>query len=158
MTQNLAKQFQIPWYKEGLPFNCTQCGKCCTGLPGYVWVSEDEMREMAEFLSLSVSDFKRLYMKRVGQRWALVEKKSQDHSCVFYKEQKCQIYAARPLQCRAYPFWQENLLSEVSWEAVAKECEGINSTTTLIPMDAIDIFLEEQRKQRPKEHFVCASE
>lgn len=157
MNQDLAKQFQIPWYKEGLAFSCTQCGKCCTGLPGYVWVTEHEADAMAKFLQLPISDFRRLYMKRVGQRWTLLEKKSQGHSCVFYKEQKCQVYAARPLQCRAYPFWQENLLSKASWEAAAGECEGINTTAALIPPAVIDGFLEEQLKQDPEVHFVTTS-
>lgn len=154
MNQDLSKQFQIPWYKKGLSFNCTQCGKCCTGLPGYIWVSEDEIEEIAKFLHLPISDIKRLYMKKVGQRWSLVERKSQGHSCVFYHEQKCQVYAARPLQCRAYPFWQENLLSEESWKAAAVECEGIHSTAPLISVDVINDFLEEQRKKGPEEHFI----
>ncbi|MFM7740581.1 MAG: YkgJ family cysteine cluster protein, partial [Planctomycetota bacterium] len=27
-----------PWYKDGLRFQCSQCGDCCTGGAGYVWV------------------------------------------------------------------------------------------------------------------------
>ena len=27
-----------PWYRDGLRFECTRCGHCCTGAPGYVWV------------------------------------------------------------------------------------------------------------------------
>lgn len=150
----LKQQFQIPWYQGGLPFKCTQCGKCCTGESGYVWVSENEIKQMAEFICLSVSDFKRLYMRRIGQRWALVEKKSQNHSCVFYQDQKCKVYAARPLQCRTYPFWQENILTEANWKATAKECEGIHPEAPLIPTESIEKFLEEQRKQGPEEHFV----
>ena len=26
-----------PWYRDGLRFQCTQCGNCCTGDPGVVW-------------------------------------------------------------------------------------------------------------------------
>ena len=32
-----------PWYAEGLRFKCTECGQCCTGAPGYVWVNEEEV-------------------------------------------------------------------------------------------------------------------
>ena len=31
---------QQAWYSEGLRFECTQCGACCSGEPGYVWVDE----------------------------------------------------------------------------------------------------------------------
>ena len=37
-----------PWYHEGLRFECTGCGDCCTGAPGYVWLTEEEIRALAE--------------------------------------------------------------------------------------------------------------
>lgn len=158
MNQDLEKQFTFPWYRGGLPFSCTQCGKCCTGSPGYVWISDEEIAQMAEFLKLTIADFKRLYARRVGQRFALVERKSKNHSCVFYENQKCQVYAARPLQCRAYPFWQENLLSESNWKQTAEECEGIHADAPLISYETIEKLLTEQRKQGPEEHFVASDE
>lgn len=33
----------LPWYAPGLSFTCTQCGNCCTGEPGVVWVSDEEI-------------------------------------------------------------------------------------------------------------------
>ena len=27
------------WYHLGLRFQCTGCGDCCTGAPGYVWIN-----------------------------------------------------------------------------------------------------------------------
>ena len=37
-----------PWYQDGLKFNCTQCGDCCTGAPGFVWVNQAEIEAMAK--------------------------------------------------------------------------------------------------------------
>jgi hypothetical protein len=147
-------QFAFPWYKKGLNFACTQCGKCCTGAPGYVWVTELEILGMAEFLKISVPDFKKFYTKRLGQKYLLVERKSQGHSCVFYKDNRCQVYAARPLQCRAYPFWKENIHSEESWKQTAHECEGIHDEAPLVPFEAIEKWIQDQRTQNPDEHFV----
>ncbi len=158
MSQDLEKRFAFPWYQQGLRFSCTQCGKCCTGEPGFVWITEEEIVHMAQFSGLSIAVFKRLYVRRVGQQYALVEKKSQNHSCVFYQNQKCQVYAVRPLQCRTYPFWQENLLSKQSWEQTAQECEGIRSEASLVDLENIEHLLEEQRKQGPEEHFVVSTE
>jgi uncharacterized protein len=39
-----------PWFKDGLHFTCTQCGKCCGGKPGYVWVNDEEIAAIAAFL------------------------------------------------------------------------------------------------------------
>ena len=44
------------WYADGLHFTCQQCGRCCTGEPGYVWVSRAELRLIARFLKISEVD------------------------------------------------------------------------------------------------------
>ena len=36
-----------PWYQDGLHFSCTRCGHCCTGEPGYVWVTDEELAAIA---------------------------------------------------------------------------------------------------------------
>ena len=46
------------WYADGLHFSCQQCGGCCTGEPGYVWVSRDELGLIAEFLKISEADLR----------------------------------------------------------------------------------------------------
>lgn len=133
------------WYQEGLKFKCTECGKCCTGAPGYVWVSEKEMEEMAAFLNLTLKDFMRIYVRRVGQRYSLNES-SKTFDCVFLKEKKCQVYGARPLQCRTYPWWPDNLRTPASWKETAQTCEGINEDAPLVSFEMI----EENRKKHER--------
>ena len=41
-----------PWYAEGLRFECTQCGNCCSGGPGAVWFTSEEAGGMARALGL----------------------------------------------------------------------------------------------------------
>jgi uncharacterized protein len=134
----------LPWYKDGLGFQCTQCGKCCTGQPGYIWVDEGEMAAMAKILGITVDLFKRRYTRQRDNRYALTEKKSQNqfltqdgYDCVFLKDKKCQVYQSRPSQCRTYPWWKENLNSEESWKLAAKECEGINDQSPVVPFEQI---------------------
>lgn len=38
----------------------------------------------------------------------------------------CGAYAARPRQCRGYPFWPELIRSERAWRREAAFCPGIN--------------------------------
>lgn len=127
----------LPWYKNGLNFKCTECGKCCTGSPGYVWVSEDEMMAMAAALNVSLDLFKRKYIRQSDNRYALIEKKSQHFDCIFLKDRKCLVYQARPIQCRTFPWWKENLGSEESWKKASESCEGINEQAPLIPYSEI---------------------
>jgi len=134
----------LPWYKDGLRFKCTECGKCCTGPTGFVWLMEQEMANMAAFLSISVDLFKRKYTRLREGRYALTEIKAQNHACVFLKDKKCSVYPVRPQQCRTYPWWKENLNSKESWEEAAKTCEGINDLAPLVPYEKIIEQLSER--------------
>lgn len=117
----------LPWYKEGLKFSCTGCGKCCTGPSGFVFVTEEEMQGMANELQISLDLFKRKYTRKRNNQYALTERKNGDeYACVFLKDKKCLVYQNRPLQCRTYPFWPENIHTPEAWALTALECEGIH--------------------------------
>jgi Fe-S-cluster containining protein len=128
----------VPWYADGLSFACTGCGGCCTGAPGYTWVSSEEIAAIAAYLKLSVAEFSRRYLRRVGGRYSLTELRPH-YDCVFLEDRKrCKIYPVRPTQCRTFPFWPENLQSPESWEEAAKRCEGIHPDAPRVPREEID--------------------
>ena len=116
---------KLPGFHKGLRFNCTQCGKCCTGSPGYVWIDADELAAMAKFLKITEEEFARKYTRRIGGRLALLEDRK-NFDCVFLQEKRCQVYGARPKQCRTFPWWPENVASEKAWKEAAGRCEGID--------------------------------
>jgi Fe-S-cluster containining protein len=124
------------WYAEGLRFDCTSCGRCCTGSLGYVWVDEPEIRGLAASLGMEVDLFGSRFLRRVGLRYALLESPVSG-DCVFLDGTACEVYAARPRQCRSYPFWDHNLRSEEAWSAAAKDCEGIRPDARLVSADEI---------------------
>ena len=113
-----------PWYKNGLQFQCSQCGDCCTGAPGYVWVNGEEIRALAELVKLDLEAFEEKYVRKVGIRKSLVE--FPNGSCVFFNDatRKCTVYDARPRQCRTWPFWDSNLNSPESWQHTCEVCPG----------------------------------
>ena len=118
-------QEKSPWYAGGLRFECTQCGNCCTGAPGFVWVNQPEIRELAAAVGETDLDrFEREYVRQVGARKSLKEFANGD--CVFFDNQKrtCKVYAARPRQCRTWPFWDSNLQSPAHWEHTCRVCPG----------------------------------
>lgn len=125
------------WYSNGLRFQCTGCGKCCGGYPGYVWVSHEEMEKISSFLKISLQEFSRKYIRRVGNRYSLIERKH-NYECIFLHQKKCSIYEARPIQCKTYPFWPQNLNSKENWEAEAKTCEGISEAAPVVAFEKIE--------------------
>lgn len=116
-----------PWYEEGLRFKCTGCGECCTGSPGYVWVSPTEADAIAKRLGIPVEEFIKKYTRRVGDRLSLTERlRNKKYDCVFLEGKRCSIYEDRPTQCRTYPWWSENVENPESWLEEGIRCEGIN--------------------------------
>jgi Fe-S-cluster containining protein len=132
----------MSWYKEGLRFGCTECGKCCSGSPGYVWLDDDEIVALAKRLCLSVEEFIKRYTRKVGRRYSLLEKGSQ-YDCIFLLDKRCQVYEERPKQCRSFPWWKENIESEKSWEETKGRCEGIDHPNApLFPAALIDTLID----------------
>jgi uncharacterized protein len=144
------KNSSLPWYKDGLRFQCTECGKCCSGGPGYVWVTEQEIEAIAKLLNLPLDKFKKTYVRQRDNRYALIEKKSinYEYDCIFLKDKKCTIYQARPKQCRTFPWWRENLNSRESWNLASQGCEGINDQAPIVPFEKIEeqLLLNESKR------------
>ena len=113
-----------PWFQNGLRFQCTQCGNCCTGAPGYVWVNAEEIAALANLLELSVDEFEGKYVRKIGSRKSLVEFENGD--CVFFdsKTRKCKVYEFRPRQCRTWPFWDSNISTPEAWKETCRVCPG----------------------------------
>lgn len=113
-----------PWYKDGLKFTCSGCGDCCTGAPGYVWVNKQETQAIADFLKMDFEEFREMYARKIGIRYSLKEFPNGD--CVFFDNEKrtCNVYEARPRQCKTWPFWDSNLKTKEDWEQTCEECPG----------------------------------
>ena len=126
------------WYAEkGLAFECTGCGDCCTGAPGYVWVRDEEIDRLADWLTLDRAAFVRRFVRKVGARRSLVEFANGD--CVFFDtdSRRCRVYPVRPEQCRTWPFWDSNLKTPAAWEATCRSCPGAGNGQ-LVPLEEIE--------------------
>ena len=79
---------------------------------------------MAPLVNLSVEEFQDQYTRKVGIRRSLKEFGNGD--CVLFdnESRKCEVYAARPRQCRTWPFWESNLRTPEDWERTCDECPG----------------------------------
>ena len=134
-----------PWYAEGLRFECTCCGNCCTGPEGAVWFSVQEGRAMAKHLKLSYEDFLARHSRVIEGHRSLNEHETvHGFDCEFLDRTTepgkafCSIYEVRPLQCRTWPFWTEVTRSKASWDRMRKEtpCPGMGNGP-LITVDEI---------------------
>jgi len=150
-----------PWYSDGLKFTCTQCGNCCTGGPGFVWISDEEVERLAEFLKLTVRETRARYCRKIGRRWSLNEHRTHEgnYDCAFltpiadagvkrkelsaseaipHKRRGCSIYPVRPLQCRTWPFWHSNLEDRELWKMAGKKCPGLDRGSRFFNREQIE--------------------
>ena len=139
-----SSEVAAPWFAQGLRFTCRQCGNCCSGDRGYVWVRGREIAKLVEILGISRKELIENYCRKVGQRLALKEVRNPRHGgfdCVFLKEvpealpsdgsvvhakRICTVYEARPLQCRTWPFWEGNLINPKAWARASRKCMGMD--------------------------------
>jgi Fe-S-cluster containining protein len=113
-----------PWYRDGLNFTCSQCGDCCTGAPGVVWVTDEELQRIAEHLDKPIGEIRLFHTRIVRGRVSLTEYENGD--CTFFdpKTRHCRVYQSRPVQCRTWPFWDSHLESPQAWQRVCEVCPG----------------------------------
>ena len=110
------------FFDQGICFQCQQCGRCCVGEPGTIYVTADEVERLADHFRLSVADFTSRYLYPFKDSHSIRED-DRGH-CVFF-DNGCTIYPLRPGQCRTFPFWFSNLRSESRWREIEKACPGI---------------------------------
>ncbi|ACM92417.1 protein of unknown function [Nautilia profundicola AmH] len=114
--------------KEGFSYKfnpeaCKDCeGNCCIGESGYIWVTPQDIKNIAAFLNIDEELFKSTFLIKVGYKYSLKEKPYKNgYACIFF-ENGCKIYPVRPNQCRTFPFWD---YYKDKIEELKKECPGI---------------------------------
>ncbi len=114
-----GKQF----YRNGVRFECQGEGRCCVsrGDYGYVYLSFRDRRRLAAHFGISTAEFTARY---VDLEDGMHQLKYRDKDCPFLKDNRCAVYEARPWQCRTWPFWPENMDSDVWEKEVASWCPG----------------------------------
>ncbi len=137
MTDLPDNSSEGPWYSDGLKFECTQCGNCCTGAPGAVWVTEEELQEITDCLGKSIGEVRLMYTRIVRGKTSLREYANGD--CVFFDgaSRGCTIYEARPIQCRTWPFWKSNIATPRDWQETQRECPGAGQGN-FVPLEEIE--------------------
>lgn len=77
--------------------DCTSCAYCCKNITPII--SEADIKRIAKYLKISVSNAKKLWVKRDRDMGMIFKSRP----CPFLESKKCSIYPARPNDCRSYP-------------------------------------------------------
>jgi Fe-S-cluster containining protein len=84
--------YENVWWKDGLTFGCTGCGRCCQN-EGEVWFDTDEVYDLCELLNMSHEQVLDRYAESIITGWVKVKSKdASDTACVFLgKNNNCII-------------------------------------------------------------------
>jgi Fe-S-cluster containining protein len=104
-------------------FECQPgCTACCEQ-KGFVYITEDDLNNIARFLGMTPEAFERRFVYRTRNLRRLRVPK--DSQCFFLNSSGCSIHAVKPVQCRAFPFWPELVEDRKEWHKTASYCPGI---------------------------------
>ncbi|WP_022670643.1 YkgJ family cysteine cluster protein [Hippea alviniae] len=104
---------------------CKTCkALCCIG-EGYVFLTNEDIERISEFLGLKREDFLKTYTRKVFGKIALIDLVIKgEKRCVFLDDNyRCEIYPVRPKQCESFPFWEK--FKELSLNKLKKLCPAI---------------------------------
>ena len=129
-----------PFYAKGLNFSCIRCSACCRYESGYVFLSQKDASRLEGALNINHQDFIKSYCRWIpsGGSKKLSLKETPQYDCIFWSADAaegggCSVYQDRPLQCRAFPFWQSIMTSPGAWKTASKDCPGINQGALVSP-------------------------
>jgi Fe-S-cluster containining protein len=137
---------ELPFYDRGLRFSCARCSECCRIDPGFVFLRKNDVERLVSAVKMRYTEFIKRYCRwapNADGREQLSLKEKANYDCIFWSN-GCALYEARPLQCRAYPFWPSMLASREAWEAVS--CAGMGRGT-LYSREEIEVLLARQRAE-----------
>jgi Fe-S-cluster containining protein len=104
-------------------FECRMCGDCCRGYGG-TYVSESDIKVIAEFLQVDPAEFKNRFCQLSGSRYVLAQ--AENGYCVFWDE-LCQIHPVKPRMCRNWPYIAAVLEDVSNWRIMGASCPGIRT-------------------------------
>ncbi len=122
------------WWADGIAFTCIdECGRCCNEKDGIVYLSREDAGRISGHLGKDLKEWLTESCRTSYDGRFVLESKREDGTCIYLGEKMaCSIYDVKPAQCSAFPFWQENLVSERKWNKVKENCPGIDHVEAII--------------------------
>ena len=108
---------------QTLRFSCKPgCINCCDQ-KGFVYLTEQDLKNAAKFVGMTAKAFEAQYVYRTKHLLRL--RKPAKSQCHFLSSGGCSIHPVKPTQCRTFPFWPELVKSRAEWKRTGGYCPGI---------------------------------
>ena len=97
--------------------DCTICANCCKEVQPLL--DQEDIKKCCEGLQVSVSQFKKEYLKFDKEKGNIVFK---EKPCPFLKHKLCSIYSHRPKDCKSFPHLHKKEFVFRLWGVVENCC------------------------------------
>ncbi len=116
-------------------FQCQPaCTNCCTGA-GEVYLADEDVDRIAARLGTTAEEFQQTYCERDdGGELRLTTPSGK--ACHFLLEEACAIHDYKPVQCRTFPFWPENVAHRRAWKKLSRHCPGVG-VGPIVPVEQV---------------------
>jgi len=105
-------------------FDCHRCGHCCRVGHGRVWVEAEDVPALAALRGESAAAFAARHLVATAEGLSLRERPD-GGCCLLEGDAHCTVYAARPEQCRTFPFWPAILEDPAELDRALAYCPGL---------------------------------
>jgi uncharacterized protein len=131
-------------------YECQRCTACCRW-PGQVRLTDAEITRLAQFKSLSESDFIQQFTRLRHDRRGLALQEKANGECVFLEGDNCSVQAVKPQQCCDFPnLWNfpgfektchaiPRLVSEAEFTRLIAKVKLASSTSSFSATSSEDI-------------------
>lgn len=115
-------------------FRCEPgCTACCTN-DGDVYLTAEDVERLAVHFAVTREEFERAYCETVAGELRLTI--PEERGCHFLLDGACAVHEAKPVQCRTFPFWPENVKSKRVWKRLSRYCPGVG-VGQILPLDEV---------------------
>jgi len=98
-----------------------------------VFLSRHDIHRLAARHGLSDDDFVARDCTTSQNGRLVLRSREEDGVCIYLDGGKrCGVYADRPQQCAAFPWWSENLVNRRTWLKVKATCPGIDASEAFL--------------------------
>ena len=139
---------RVPWYSQGVRFECQpDCGKCCDQPGGVVFLAPHDAERLAKHHDMPVQDWLDKDCRRSYNGRYVLQSRPGNDVCIYLNEDKtCGVYEAKPDQCSAFPWWNENMVSNRAWHKTVQLCPGLRRPDAgVISLPVIQGHLDKDR-------------
>ena len=88
-------------------------------------LSKKDLLKLSKHFNLKELDFLKKYCTKKEGYIHLKELKKNKGNCIFLEKKRCSVYKSRPIQCRTWPFWNENMNAKTWNNDISLNCPGI---------------------------------